>query len=101
MTHLSWPRSDGMTLAPELASQTRTVRSFEPETIRVPSGENMTAKITSSCPRSAGSTSAPEFACHTRIVQSYEPDTIRVPSGENATECSCSAKTSSNGDQDC
>ena len=58
----------------------------EPDTMRVPSGENLTDQTESVCPLRGFITSSPVLASHIRIVVSSEPDTIRVPSGENPTD---------------
>ena len=73
------------TSVPEVKSHTRIVwfRS-DPETIRVPSGENATDWNPSSCP-CTWTTSAPVVAFHTPIL-SNEEETTKFPSGENATE---------------
>src|SRR5258708_2227195 len=65
--------------------QTRIDLSQEPETIRLPSGENLTDVTAPVCPCSCLNCS-PVFASHTRTDLSSEPETIRLPSGENVTE---------------
>lgn len=62
------------------------VSSKDPETIRVPSGENDTEETALLCPRNAGNNVAPEVASQTQTVLSSDPETMRVPSGENATD---------------
>jgi hypothetical protein len=59
------------------------IRRREPETIRLPSGENATDLAAEVCPCSSLNCS-PVFASHTRTDLSEEPETIRLPSGENA-----------------
>ena len=68
-------------------SHTRTDLSCEPDTIHMPSLENMTELTELVWPFSSLS-STPVDASHTRTElssESSEPDTIRVPSLENAT----------------
>ena len=68
------------------ASQIRIVLSAEPETMRLPSGENATDMIQFVCPWNGSPTDSPVSASQIRIVSSYEPETTCLPSGENATD---------------
>ena len=72
--------------SPLSAFHTRIVLSREPETIRLPSGENATEKTQSVWPLNGPEMISPLSTLHTRIVQSSEPETLRLPSGENATD---------------
>jgi len=79
---------------PDAASHNRIVLSLEPETMRVPSGENATDETQPECPCRGLPMAVPDAASHNRIVLSPEPETMCVPSGENATdetqsECPC------------
>src|SRR5262249_6095269 len=65
-------------------SQTRTVKSPEPETSRVPSGLKATAWTYDSCPRSSA-TSSPAATSHRRMVLSSQPAASRTQSGLKAT----------------
>src|SRR5258707_645415 len=76
------------------SAHTRTEWSQEPETMRLPSGENETEVTLLVCPCSSFSCS-PVIKSHIRTDLSSEPETIRLPSGENETEvtqsvCPCS-----------
>lgn len=87
MNQFSCPRS--AVSVPDNASHARMILSHEPETMWVPSGENVTDVTTLSCPR-AGSVSTPNSASNTWMVWLSEPETMRVPSGENATDVTSS-----------
>ena len=70
------------------------MRSIDPETMHLLSGENATDQTDSVCPRRGSLTSVPVSELQMRIVLSYEPEIIFCPLGENATdattpECSC------------
>ena len=64
----------------------RIVWSDEPETTRLPSGENATELITFVCPRNGFPIDFPVSASQIRIVLSSDPEIMRLPSGENATD---------------
>ncbi len=57
---------------PETESQKRTLLSFEPETIRLPSGLNMTDEIDSEWPVNVLSTE-PDSTSNRRTILSYPP----------------------------
>src|SRR6202042_2314625 len=76
---------DGDICAPDLASQTRTVWSFEPEMTWVPSGENAMHLTSPLWPRSDRA-SVPESTSHIRMMLSVEPDAIQWPSLEKAID---------------
>ena len=85
-TSPSWPRSGSPTGWPVAASHSRSVLSTEPETMRLPSGENATLVTSSLVPAqrladrlAGGRVPQPQRACRP------EPETMRLPSGENAT----------------
>ena len=82
-TESVWPSSTFCT-SPVDESHTRTNLSLEPETTRLPSGENATDQTESVWPSSTFCTS-PVDESHTRTDLSDEPETMRLPSGENAT----------------
>ena len=65
-------------------SQTLSVSSYEPDTIRLPSPITAIAVIKSVCPDRVR-TSLPLSRSHTFSVLSYDPETARRPSGVNAT----------------
>ena len=59
---------------PDAASHNRIVLSLEPETMRVPSGENATDETQPECPCRGFPMAVPDAASHNRIVLSREPD---------------------------
>ena len=69
---------------PVARSQSRSVRSSEPETARRPSGVTATALTQAPWPSRVAS-SAPCSRSQTLSVRSYEPETARRPSGVTAT----------------
>jgi len=73
------------TSLPDLAFQIRIVLSYEPDMIRLPSGENATDSTQPLWPSSLR-TSLPDLASQIWTVLSPEPDTIWLLSGENATD---------------
>src|SRR5262245_50252451 len=79
--------------APVWASQTRTVPSSPPETIRVPVWLKATVMTRPTGPVSVWTSGSPVVVrSQTRTVASNDPDTRRWPSGENATHsttCVC------------
>src|SRR6267154_391610 len=68
------------------ASHNRIVVSSDPDTMRLPSGENATELTQLSCPVRGARSGSPVSASHNRMVLSYDPDTMRLPSGENAAD---------------
>lgn len=70
----------------EFASHTRTVRSEEPETIWVPSGEKVMDLTGPVCPSRGPANRTPVLESHTQIVLSDDPDKTCPPFGEKATE---------------
>ena len=74
-----------MSSLPVDASHTRTDLSDEPETMCVPSVENVTELTDFVWPFSTLST-LPVEASHTRTRLSHDPETMHVPSVENATD---------------
>jgi hypothetical protein len=70
---------------PVLASHSRTVPTSDPDTIRVPSGENATDVIDKER-RVNTEAQMPVLQSQSRTVPSSDPDTISVPPGENATD---------------
>src|SRR6266702_3331015 len=71
---------------PQWRSTHELFPSFEPETMRWPSGESATELIPCVCPVNGPPSVSPVVAFQTRIVPSEEPDTMRWPSCENATD---------------
>src|SRR5205814_7781046 len=71
--------------APVSASQSMTVRSYDPDASRLPSGENATDQTGSESPFNV-LFSAPVSASQSMTVRSDDPDASRLPSGENATD---------------
>lgn len=69
-----------------LSLQTRTVQSYEVDTMLLPSGENTIELISSVWCRSKSGISKPDIASHARIVPCNEPDIIILSSGENTKE---------------
>ena len=81
----SWcPVSRWMSV-PDSRSQTATVWSLDPETMRRPSGLTATEFTQSWCP-GAGGCSVPDSRSQTATVWSSDPETMRRPSGLTATE---------------
>src|SRR5277367_5538803 len=70
--------------APESASQSLTVSSYEADASSLPSGEKATALTPEICPSSVCS-GVPEPASQSLTVLSYEADASSLPSGEKAT----------------
>lgn len=60
--------------------------SLDPETTRLPSGDNERDITQSVCPSNGPDIMFPVSASHTPIVLSLDAETIRLPSGENAME---------------
>ena len=77
--------SGGPICCPVSASQTRTVLSALPETMRLPSGLNATLFTQSVSPVSGAPMGWPVSTFHSRMVLSQLPETTRRPSGLNAT----------------
>ncbi len=71
---------------PVSQSQIRTVSLFEPETTRVPSGENATERTWSVCPWNGPPICFPVAESLSLIVPSSDPETMRAPLGEKATD---------------
>src|SRR5258708_3093704 len=69
---------------PVCASPTWSVQSWPPETMCLPTVENVTLETLPACPLRVSS-SCPVCASHTLTVASSPPDTIRLLSAENAT----------------
>src|SRR5882762_3702418 len=71
---------------PDVASQSRTVQSRDPDKIRTEhTGEKHTQLTRALCPCKT-ETSIPNLISHRRMVESSDPDTTCAPSGEHATE---------------
>ena len=70
----------------ETTSQILIAPPCDPETTRLPSGENATDVTQSVCPSNGPLTTS--CICVSRIltVLSHDPETMRLPSGENATD---------------
>jgi len=81
-----WPGRGGISKALGFASHNRTFPRADPDTRRVPSGENTTHDIGRSCPRRGERVSEPETAPHTRIVVSDEHRAMSLPSRENTND---------------
>src|ERR1700729_1915952 len=77
------PRMAGKIWAPVVTFQTRTLRSHEPETTLLPSGENATEEMCPSCPRNS-EILAPVITSKTMMLPLFEPETIIFPLGEKA-----------------
>src|SRR6266571_4603335 len=80
------PINGPASVSPIVAHHIRIVPSFEPETMRWPSGENATDTTEDVCTVNGPASVSPVVAFHTRIVPSLEPETMRWPSGESAME---------------
>src|ERR1700675_163123 len=83
-------------ISPVSTSQMQIVMSYEPETTRLPSGENATDVTSAVCPSNGPEMISPVSTSQMQIVMSSEPETTCLPSGENATDVThsvCSTKT--------
>ena len=80
------PSRSSKSMAPVSASQTRTVVSYDPNTMCCPSGEKATEETAPVCPSRGLKSAAPVSASQTQTVLSHDPDAMRCPSGEKARE---------------
>src|SRR6266702_3995689 len=80
------PINGPASFSPVVVFHTQIAPSREPETMRLPSGENATEKTENPCPVNGPVSVSPVVAFHTQIVPSREPETMRWPFGENATD---------------
>lgn len=67
-------------------SHTWMVQSYEPEMMRVSSGEKETEVTPAVWPLNGLPTEVPLGTLQTLIVQSLDPETMLAPSGEKATQ---------------